>query len=103
MFEQEFALLCQSIVVAGQMDSAQISSRFEVWAALLGRTTLPDQYTKDAIEGARVSVGKLATALSNERLPRFTVARLRYAAREAILAAQDEWRRQIDSRQLSGK
>ncbi len=102
MFEQDFERLRESIIAAGPTDCIHLLPQFEAFVEVICRTKTLDEYTGDAFEGVRISLNTLTLALArgSECISKYTIARLRYTAREATLAAQDEWRRQ--NSKLSG-
>lgn len=95
MLEREFENLVSLVRTAALSDLAPLDAAITDLFHRISALGEPDVYTDGALDGVQAAIGEFATALRQaSTLPRFTVARRRYNAKEALWALHDELHRQ---------
>ena len=90
-FKELAALVCG----ATPREYARLEPAFGTLAERITALVEPDVYTDGALDGVRAALAGFAAVLRQaDTLPRFTVARRRHNAHEAVWALHDELGRQ---------
>lgn len=95
VLEVNFEELAGLVRAATPFDHARLEPAFTELAGRIAAHGEPDIYTEGALEGVRTAIGAFLAVLRQDgTLPRFTLARRRHHAHEAVWALHDEFRRQ---------
>ncbi len=98
MLDEDFKALAMRVCSATPENGMQLEAAFAALALRITTLIEPDVYTDGALDGARAAIAEFLAGLhQSDTLPRFTIARRRHFAHEALWALHDELRRQCES------